>query len=88
MALSLRKYDPVLVHGYILTKGQVEDILSLLLATPLKERYMLPGLQPERSDIIVGGVRIVRQALLNLGLNELRVSETDIMYGLALEEKI
>lgn len=86
MTMSLKVYDPALVHGFTLTAGQVEDMLALLLTTPLKERRRLPGLQPERADIIVAGVRIVRLVMQNLGLTALKVSETDIMYGLALQE--
>ena len=86
MAMSLKVYDPALVHGFTLTAGQVEDMLALLMTTPLEERYRLPGLQPERADIIVAGVRIVQLVMRNLGLTDLKVSEADIMYGLALQE--
>jgi exopolyphosphatase/guanosine-5'-triphosphate,3'-diphosphate pyrophosphatase len=86
MAMSLKVYDPVMIHGFTLTAGQVEDVLALLMTTPLEERRRLPGLQPERADIIVAGVRIVQLVMQNLGLTDLKVSEADIMYGLTLQE--
>ncbi|MBE3588474.1 MAG: Ppx/GppA family phosphatase [Thermoanaerobacteraceae bacterium] len=85
MAQKLRVYDPHRVHGYILTAPQVEEILALLRHTTLEERRRLPGLQPERADVITAGVRIARLVLQELGLSFLQVSENDIMYGLALE---
>jgi exopolyphosphatase/guanosine-5'-triphosphate,3'-diphosphate pyrophosphatase len=86
ISLSLRVYNPVLVHGFDLPAEQVEKTLSLLSALPLEKRRCLPGLQPERADIIIAGVRIVKQILLYLDLPGLRVSEADLMYGLAIKE--
>ncbi|HAU32571.1 MAG: Ppx/GppA phosphatase [Desulfotomaculum sp. 46_296] len=86
ISLSLRVYNPELVHGFDLSAGQVEKTLSLLTALPLEKRRCLPGLQPERADIIIAGVRIVKQILLYLELPRLKVSEADLMYGLAIRE--
>lgn len=86
ISLSLRVYNPVLVHGFDLSARQVEKTLSLLSALPLEKRRCLPGLQPERADIIIAGVRIVKQILLYLDLPGLKVSEADLMYGLAIRE--
>lgn len=81
---GLKVYDPSLVHGFLLSLEQVEDLLALLSRATLEERRRLPGLQPERADIIVAGVRIVRRIMLGLEIGAMQVSETDIMYGLAL----
>ena len=86
ISLSLRVYNPSLVHGFDLSAGQVEKTLSLLSSLPLEKRRCLPGLQPERADIIIAGVRIVRQILGYLDLPRLKVSEADLMYGLAIRE--
>ena len=85
MAMELKVYDPARVHGYLLRKEQVEGLLSLLSSLPLEKRRQLPGLQPERADIIVAGVQIVRAVLMDLGLASICVSETDLMHGIALE---
>lgn len=86
MVQKLKVYDPSLVHGFTLTLEQVEELLELLSRATLEERRSLPGLQPERADIIVAGVRIVRQIMLGLDINALQVSETDLMYGLAISK--
>lgn len=85
MAMNLTVYDPARVHGSILSLERVEDILNTLQNCTVEERRLLPGLQPERADIIIAGVRIARLVLLELGLPSLQVSEADIMYGLALQ---
>lgn len=85
MALRLPVYNPVLTHGYIIKYAQIADIFSLLSATPLEKRQQLPGLQPERADIIIAGGQIILLVLAGLGIDSLLVSEADLMYGLALK---
>jgi exopolyphosphatase/guanosine-5'-triphosphate,3'-diphosphate pyrophosphatase len=51
----------------------------------LAERRELPGLEPERAPVIVAGAVIVREVLDRYGLDELEVSERDILHGAALE---
>ena len=51
---------------------------------PLAERRELPGLEPERAPVIVGGALIVRAVLDHYGL-EPRGSERDLLHGAALE---
>ncbi len=81
----LALYDPELVHGYGLDAESVSRILKMLQGLEVEERKKVPGLQPERADIIVTGVRIVRIIMEHLGLARMVVSECDILYGLALE---
>lgn len=85
MAMGLRVYDPALVHGYTLRREQVAGLLSLLTTIPLEKRRQLPGLQPERADIIIAGVQIVMVVLADLGIDSLLVSEADMMHGIALK---
>lgn len=79
-------YDPDRVHGYCLSATNVSDILKVLKRMGVEERKQVPGLQPERADIIVAGVTIVKAIMDGLGQGQLLVSECDILYGLVLEE--
>lgn len=79
-------YDPDRVHGYCLSATNVSDILKALKRMGVEERKQVPGLQPERADIIVAGVTIVKAIMDGLGQGQLLVSECDILYGLVLEE--
>lgn len=80
--LALPEYDCRLVHGHILTFSEVEDIYKLLISLPLEERRRLPGLQPERADIIPAGALIVLEIMQLLGRSRIVVSETDILDGI------
>jgi len=84
VAQRLEVYDPARVHGYPLEIGQVERLLAWLAGMDLESRRRVPGLQPERADIIIAGTRIVLLVMRVLGQRVLRVSESDILHGVAL----
>jgi exopolyphosphatase / guanosine-5'-triphosphate,3'-diphosphate pyrophosphatase len=84
-ALELGGYDPEQVHGYQRTRDAVEAQLERLASLPLAERRELPGLEPERAPVIVAGAVIVDEVLRRYGLDELEVSERDLLHGAALE---
>ena len=84
-ALELGRYDPEEVHGYRLSRKGVEAQLERLASLPLAERRELPGLEPERAPVIVGGAVIVDEVLRRYGLEELEISERDLLHGAALE---
>ena len=84
-ALELGGYDPERVHGYHLSRAAAERQLERLASLPLAERRELPGLEPERAPVIVGGALIVCNVLDRYGLQGLEVSERDLLHGAALE---
>ena len=83
-ALELGGYDPERVHGHRLTREGVETQLERVASLPLVERRELPGLEPERAPVIVAGAVIVDEVLRRYGLDELEVSERDLLHGAAL----
>jgi exopolyphosphatase / guanosine-5'-triphosphate,3'-diphosphate pyrophosphatase len=83
-ALELRGYDRDRVHGYRLARDAAEGQLERLASVPLEERRELTGLEPERAPVIVAGVAIVAEVLRFFDLDELEVSEHDILTGAAL----
>ncbi len=85
IAQSLDPYDPEKVHGYVMQRDECETILKRLASVPLEERCQTPGLDPARAPTIVAGVLILLQVLELFGLDELEVSENDILRGAALE---
>ena len=83
-ALELGEYDRDRVHGYRISVEAVERQLDNLASAPLAKRRELPGLEPARAPVIVAGVAIVAEVLCFFGLEELEVSEHDILTGAAL----
>jgi exopolyphosphatase / guanosine-5'-triphosphate,3'-diphosphate pyrophosphatase len=84
-AIELGGYDAERVHGYRLAREAVGAEVERLASLPLIERRELPGLEPERAPVIVGGAVIVREVLDRYGLESLEVSERDLLHGAALE---
>jgi exopolyphosphatase/guanosine-5'-triphosphate,3'-diphosphate pyrophosphatase len=84
LALGLEQYDPERVHGSRLTAGALREQLGRLAAVPVAERRTLRPLDPERAPVIVAGAVIARETLAFFGLEELEVSERDILDGAAL----
>jgi exopolyphosphatase/guanosine-5'-triphosphate,3'-diphosphate pyrophosphatase len=82
--LGLVEHDPERVHGHRLATVAVEEQLARLAALPLEERRRVPGLDPERAPVIVAGAVILREVLRRYGLEEIEVSEHDLLHGAAL----
>ncbi len=82
---SLAVYAWERVHGYFLSQAAVERILFSLAAKTTRERREVPGLQPERADIIVAGTTILWAILGYLAAPGITVSEADILHGIILE---
>jgi exopolyphosphatase/guanosine-5'-triphosphate,3'-diphosphate pyrophosphatase len=81
---ALPVYDPERVHGYRLPQTAVERILFFLAAKTNQGRKQVPGLQPERSDIIVAGTTILWAILGSLKADQITVSEADLLDGIIL----
>jgi len=84
IAQELVPYDPDKVEGFVLSAGECRRILERLAAIPLAERREVPGLHPDRAPTIVAGVIILLRTLELFGLDEVEVSEHDILRGAAL----
>jgi len=81
---ALDPFDPWKVHGYPITIEASEALLDRLAKLPLEERKQVTGLHPDRAPTIVAGAAILLAALRVFELNEVTVSEHDILYGIAL----
>jgi exopolyphosphatase/guanosine-5'-triphosphate,3'-diphosphate pyrophosphatase len=82
---ELDPYDPARVHGYQLQLGTVELLLARLADMDEQQRRQVVGLQPDRAPTIVAGMIILQQAISAFSLEQVQVSEHDILYGGALQ---
>jgi exopolyphosphatase/guanosine-5'-triphosphate,3'-diphosphate pyrophosphatase len=69
------------MHGTVLTLRQVEQTARMLADMPLSARRELPGLQPNRADIIVHGMCILLACMRTLGIEKITVSEYGNLEG-------
>jgi exopolyphosphatase / guanosine-5'-triphosphate,3'-diphosphate pyrophosphatase len=81
---ELDPYDAEKVHGYRVSLAAGERIQAMLAALPLEERRGVTGLHPDRAPTIVAGVTILIESIRAFGLEEIEVSEADILHGAAM----
>ncbi len=85
--LGLERYDRELVHGSLIPLSDLYALFDRLVASTVQEIRALPSMHPGRADVVTAGTLIaVRIAdRLGSGVDGLRVSESDILDGAALE---
>jgi exopolyphosphatase/guanosine-5'-triphosphate,3'-diphosphate pyrophosphatase len=82
---DLEPYDSERVHGHVVSLGRLEELLARLAAMTDEQRRRVDGLHPDRAPTIVAGVVLLIEALRAFGLEEVEVSEHDILRGAALD---
>jgi exopolyphosphatase/guanosine-5'-triphosphate,3'-diphosphate pyrophosphatase len=84
IAQALDPYDPERVHRYVVSEAERERILARLAGLPLAERERVPGLHPARAPTILPGIVILGEVMALFRLEQVEVSEHDILRGAAL----
>lgn len=79
--IGLVHYDRDVIHRFALTRDAVEDVFRTLATEPLADRVHNPGLPRDRAPVIVGGLCVLVAIMRRLGLDEMVVSESDILDG-------
>ncbi|MGH2839352.1 MAG: Ppx/GppA phosphatase family protein [Solirubrobacteraceae bacterium] len=82
--LMLDPYDPARVHGHMLAIETLELMLADLAQMTDDGRREVVGLHPDRAPTIVAGVVLMIETMRAFGLDEIEVSEHDILRGAAL----
>jgi exopolyphosphatase/guanosine-5'-triphosphate,3'-diphosphate pyrophosphatase len=72
VAASSRR-GPEPENSDILTRDDLRRVAAMLCALPLEERRKVPGLNPDRADIIVSGAAILDVLMKDLGFEEMQV---------------
>jgi exopolyphosphatase/guanosine-5'-triphosphate,3'-diphosphate pyrophosphatase len=73
------------VHDAHIPHADLEHILNMLADMTPEERRAVPGLNPERADIIVAGIAVAAEILRRVESREIVVSRYGIREGLLLE---
>jgi exopolyphosphatase / guanosine-5'-triphosphate,3'-diphosphate pyrophosphatase len=81
---ELDPYDPERVHGYPLELATVEMLLARLAEMDEAARRRVVGLNPDRAPTIVAGMILLGDAMRAFALEQVEVSEHDILHGGAL----
>jgi len=83
--LGLAHYDPVAVTGLRISRDTVNVLHARLLAASVVERKAIPGIEPQRADVIAAGTAIFARILQRIDAPVLITCDRGIRWGLAYE---
>ena len=83
---GLEKYSYELVHHYLMSHADMEEVFRILVTDNREQRLTNPGMEEDRVDIVVGGLCILIQIMRQFHFTECLVSEADILDGLILRQ--
>ncbi len=69
----------------LLRRGELDEVVRLLRTTPLARRGRIPGLNPDRADVILAGAAILQTLMDETGVTELQTSRRGLRDGLLVD---
>lgn len=84
MVMSMRKQAYSNSHGFEVLRSEVVHLLAMLVRKDVKSLRTVPGLNPDRADIIVAGLIVIDELMKYFGANMLLVNERGIREGLII----
>ena len=85
MVMALRGEQFESVHRYEVLRSEIIHLLAMLSRKTHKERLQIPGLNPERADIILAGMVVTDELMRRCRTNQLRINGQGIREGLILQ---
>jgi len=82
---GLTQYSHVEVHGCLLTLTEVTRQVGVYQKMCVAERKLIPGLEPQRADVILAGASLVQKIMQWFGAAAVIVSDEGVRYGLLYE---
>jgi exopolyphosphatase/guanosine-5'-triphosphate,3'-diphosphate pyrophosphatase len=84
MAQAERDGKVTNARDYALSRAEVTRMLDRLRETPLEARRRIPGLNPQRADVIMAGVAVVARLTKWLGTQRVMVNDRGVRDGVLL----
>ncbi len=85
MVLARRGHPTEAAHGEVIKTAEVEQMLEWLCTLSVDRRRQVPGLNPQRADIILAGLAVTAELLNLVEARSLTVSAFGLREGLLLE---
>jgi exopolyphosphatase/guanosine-5'-triphosphate,3'-diphosphate pyrophosphatase len=74
------------VQGFSLRRATLDDLVETLAARTPAERRKVPGIKPERGDLILAGAVVVQTVMEVGGFDAMEVTEAGLREGVFFEE--
>jgi exopolyphosphatase / guanosine-5'-triphosphate,3'-diphosphate pyrophosphatase len=72
-------------QGYLLTRDALEELIEELAGLPPKKRGDVPGIKPDRGDVILGGAVVLGVLMDVVGAEELEATDAGLREGMFFE---
>jgi exopolyphosphatase/guanosine-5'-triphosphate,3'-diphosphate pyrophosphatase len=82
LAAGLPSYG---VQGFVLARAALDELVERLAGLPASERRAVPGIKPERGDLILAGALVVQAVMEAGGFDALEVTEAGLREGVFFE---
>ena len=76
---------PTSFRNYELSLADVQATTKRLCAMTLEQRRRVPGINPERADIIIGGAAILQTVMETVGASAIRISDRGLREGIIVD---
>lgn len=83
---GMKTYDSKSIHGLEVPRAEVDRQLNLYAERGPEERRRIKGLHPKRSDVILGGVCIVKSIMEIYRIKRLIISDWGLRHGLLSQQ--
>jgi exopolyphosphatase/guanosine-5'-triphosphate,3'-diphosphate pyrophosphatase len=77
---------PVSMRNYELSLTDLQSVTQMLCGMTLEERRRVPGISPERADIVVGGAAILQTVMEVVGASSIIVSDRGLREGIVVDQ--
>ncbi len=85
MAQKAAGYPLGEVHGYLLSREALGDLIERMTALPRRERQRMPGLKADRADIMLAGAVVLDALMQAGGVDRVEVCAQGLRWGVFWE---
>jgi exopolyphosphatase/guanosine-5'-triphosphate,3'-diphosphate pyrophosphatase len=72
-------------QGYLLRRDALEELIEELASMPPQKRGRVPGIKPDRGDVILGGAVVLAALMDGAGIEELEATDAGLREGIFFE---
>jgi exopolyphosphatase/guanosine-5'-triphosphate,3'-diphosphate pyrophosphatase len=72
-------------QGYLLTRDALEELIEELASLPPQKRARVPGIKPDRGDVILGGAVVLSALMDRAGVEALEATDAGLREGVFFE---
>ena len=77
--------NPTSFRNYSMALGDLQALTKRLCGMTQEQRRRVPGINPERSDIIIGGAAILQTVMETVGAASIRISDRGLREGIIVD---